>query len=323
MTAKTVAGQLAIETIAAFPRSPTATLARKLFHEHPAVYRSVEHARRSLRYYRGESGKGDRHCRSRDHRKRFALPASDATRYQPYRMTEQGTGLVIGDLHIPYHDRKALDTILGYAIDRKASAFCLLLGDTLDAYQLSRYCRDPRRRRFRDELVAANALLDVLCAEFKTVIWKDGNHDQRYEHYLMEHASEICDLDEIQLHQLLRLEARGIPYVDPYSTIHAGHLTLLHGHEYRGGVYSPVNPARGLYLRAKACSMCAHNHQTSNHTDPDIRQVVTSCWSIGCVCDVHPKYMPLNRWNLGFALLSLDGRQFDVENHKLISGHVY
>jgi hypothetical protein len=48
-----------------------------------------------------------------------------------------------------------------------------------------------------------------------------------------------------------------------------------------------------------------------------------SCWSVGGLCNLRPKYMPLNKWNHGFATIEIhtDG-MWSVENKKIISGRV-
>ena len=49
-----------------------------------------------------------------------------------------------------------------------------------------------------------------------------------------------------------------------------------------------------------------------------------ACWSTGCLCDLHPRYMPLNKWNHGFAIVDLDtAGGFSVRNFRIIDGKVY
>jgi hypothetical protein len=47
-------------------------------------------------------------------------------------------------------------------------------------------------------------------------------------------------------------------------------------------------------------------------------------WSLGCMCELHPPYMPLNKWNHGFAIVDLDdnGTDFEVRNKRILKGKV-
>jgi hypothetical protein len=49
----------------------------------------------------------------------------------------------------------------------------------------------------------------------------------------------------------------------------------------------------------------------------------TVCFSTGCLCDLRPPYAVLNKWNHGFALVQVKaGREFDVQNCRIVSGKV-
>jgi hypothetical protein len=43
------------------------------------------------------------------------------------------------------------------------------------------------------------------------------------------------------------------------------------------------------------------------------------------MCDLHPFWNPLNKWNHGFATVELNGRDggdFHVDNHRVIKGEI-
>lgn len=51
---------------------------------------------------------------------------------------------------------------------------------------------------------------------------------------------------------------------------------------------------------------------------------VTGTWSTGCLCDLHPDYAPLNKWNHGFAFVEVfNGGKFEVQNLFISDGKVY
>ena len=96
---------------------------------------------------------------------------------------------------------------------------------------------------------------------------------------------------------------------------------MLLWHEWGRGISNPVNPARGAFLRAKACVVIGHLHQTSQHTEPNLFGVNLACWSVGCLCDLHPKYRPINKWNHGFGVLHTQDK-WAIENHKIENGKI-
>lgn len=115
----------------------------------------------------------------------------------------------------------------------------------------------------------------------------------------------------------------GVGHVADRRVIRLGKLNVIHGHEYRPGVQAPVNPARGIFLRAKSAVLCGHFHNTSEHHEPTITGKPQGAWSVGCACALDPFYMPLNKWNRGFALVHVGrGGDFRVENKRVINGEM-
>lgn len=331
-----LSAQLAREVCTRFPDTPSLALARKLRHENKGVWPTLDAARMAVLYARGRAGKGRR--ANKDPVPSTAptlpwnpekyLPRSEERPFTPFRVSvdRPTSALVLSDIHLPYHSRAALEAALAEG-RRRDCRLIVLNGDTLDFHRLSRFQKDPRSRSPKHELGAANQLLDFIDAQFPKArkIWKDGNHDERYDHYLAAHAEELFDVikEHAALPKLLRLEARGWDHVSEKRPIHLGKLTLLHGHEYPTPVLGPVNAARGLFLRAKESAMVGHHHQTSEHTEPTIREKMITTWSTGCLCDLHPAYARFNRWNHGAATVELakDG-SFRVHNFRIHRGAV-
>ena len=136
-------------------------------------------------------------------------------------------------------------------------------------------------------------------------------------------APELLDIPEFRFPILMDFANRGITYITDKQIIEVDdNLSILHGHEFRESIMAPVNAARGLFLRAKACSIAGHLHQTSEHTETTVQGKLISTWSTGCLCDLHPRYMPLNRWNLGFCVVLVGKNGFEVDNKKILNGKV-
>ena len=120
---------------------------------------------------------------------------------------------------------------------------------------------------------------------------------------------------------VIKAREHGIEYVGNKRLIKAGHLNIAHGDEFTGGA-SPVNPARGYYLKAKTNIICGHNHRTSNHVERDLNDKIIGAWSTGCLSELSPHFMPINNWNLGFCTVDIDGDEFKVDNLKIINGKI-
>jgi len=253
------------------------------------------------------------------------LPKSLEEDYRAFKLPVHDNDiLLISDIHIPYHNIQALTSALRYGIEHEVNTI-LINGDLIDFYAISRFQKDPRKRNFGNEVLMTRQFLATLRELFPTqaIYFKCGNHDVRYEHYIMEKAPDLLSIGEFNLESLLHLDKFNIQFIPDKQLIHAGKLTILHGHELGKSVFSPVNVARGLYLRAKDNALCGHSHQTSNHVEPNINGKVVACWSVGCLSELHPEYSPINKYNHGFAHIQvMDGGDFEVQNFTIINGQV-
>jgi predicted phosphodiesterase len=230
--------------------------------------------------------------------------------------------LVLSDIHIPYHSIDALTCAFDYAKDEKPDAI-LLNGDTLDFFGLSRFAKDPKARSFAHELKTFKEFMDVLKNTFNAKIYfKIGNHEERYFHFLWMKAHEIVGVEEFELENIIKSRAEGIEIIKDKRIMKAGDLNIIHGHEFGGSVFSPVNIARGLFLKGKVSAMQGHNHSTSEHTESNMNGEITTTWSLGCLCELHPAYLPINKWNWGMALIDIDGQNFEVRNKRIFKGKV-
>jgi predicted phosphodiesterase len=332
-----LSGKTTMEALAKWPELPTLTLARKIYEENPELYTSLDAARSSIRYYRGSIGTGHRETRSVNEFEPakhatamgipnpFFLPESDEVEWEPYVIPPSVTRLLIlSDVHIPYHNVEAVTLALQYGKDKNVNGI-MLNGDILDFYGLSTFEKDPRKRRFSEELEMGRQFLRVLRKEFDGVpiYYKLGNHEERYERYLRIKAPELLDVAEFRMDVLLRFGELGVELIDDKRITQFGKLNIMHGHEFGKSVFSPVNPARGLYMRGKENCIAGHNHQTSSHVEPTMNGHVINTWSTGCLSELHPRYMPINRWNLGFAYAEREADNgFTVHNHTIIKGKI-
>ena len=304
---------------------PTLKLARIIFKDNPLSFSSVEHVRTSLRSIENKVGKKNKIIITKEMQERprnpYNLPESDEAIYEPYDLKAKRL-LVLSDIHIPYHNIESLTCAFDFAKGEKPDAI-LLNGDTLDFFGLSRFSKDPKARSFAHELKTFKEFMDILKKTFNAKIYfKIGNHEERYFHFLWMKAHEIVGVEEFELENIIKSRAEGIEIIKDKRIIKAGDLNIIHGHEFGGSVFSPVNIARGLFLRGKVSAMQGHNHQTSEHTESDMNGNITTTWSIGCLCELNPAYLPINRWNRGFSIVDIDGQDFDVRNKRIHKGKI-
>jgi predicted phosphodiesterase len=301
---------------------PTLKLARIIVKDNPLLFNSVDSARVSLRGIEGKAGRNyKKHIDIPERPKNpYKLPESDETIYEPYSL-EAKRLLILSDIHIPYHSIEAITIAFDWAKKQKPDTI-LLNGDTLDFFGLSRFAKDPKKRSFSSELESFKDFINILKQTFDAkIIFKMGNHCERYEHFLWMKAGELIGVEEFDISNILKARAEGIEVIKDKRIIKAGGLNIIHGHEYPGA-FSPVNIARGLFTKGKVSAMQGHNHQSSEHTETDMNGNITTTWSVGCLSELHPMYMPLNKWNHGFAYVEIDGEDFQVQNKRIHKGKI-
>jgi predicted phosphodiesterase len=317
-----------------FPDMPTKKLARIMYADNNISFKSEETARSSLRYIEGKNGVLNRNrstIKNSEFLKEEArpynpynLPSSDETVFEPYEIKGHKRVLVLSDIHAPYHNIESITLALQHAKKSKPDAL-LLNGDTIDCHRLSRFIKDPKKRNFKLELDTFKALFDIFEKELKCKIYfKIGNHEERYEHFLYEKAGELVGIEEFEFSNIIKARARGIEMIGGKKPMKLNNLWGIHGHEYVGGISAPVNPARGLFLRSKVSCFQGHNHQTSSHMESRLSGESIATYSIGCLSELYPDYMPFNKWNHGFAEIDLDdnGQDYEFRNYRIKNGKV-
>jgi predicted phosphodiesterase len=307
-----------------FPDAPNRTLAKRLAAEYQC---SIDQARSLIRVVRGAYGtQRAEACKDKSLFRpkgkagtKPKLPPSLAKKWEPF---ELGGGIRVGilsDIHIPYHDERALAAAVDY-LKRRRPDVVLLNGDYGDFYSISRFTKNPKKRNFKREIKLQRDGLKWLRSQFPKarLVYKMGNHDERYDHWLWNHAPEISDLPQVRLPSILGCKKLGIEVVGDGRPVMAGKLAIFHGHEMNGGPFAPAMPARSCFLRTTASVLVGHHHRTSTHVEPNWKHEEIACWSVGCLCDLTPEYARVNKYNQGLSLVDVseDG-QFEVANLRL------
>jgi len=318
-----------IEYLQKFPEAPSKTLARKIYADHP-TFTSFEGVYTRVRYYRGQLGAGHRkNLKDKSFQKELkvkhimnekSLPESHTkTRTQftfPTGCTKLG---VFGDVHIPYHDNLALETMFT-KFEEEGVDSILINGDLLDFYQLSFHEKDPRMVHFKDEIEAGKEFLDYCRSRFANIpiYYITGNHENRFERYLRIKASELLDMDEFRLDVILHVAEYKIEVIPFRSKVVFGDYTIEHGDKIPGA--GGVVPARTLLMRLKSNSIVNHFHKSSESSQRvyGVGEPTTiKAYSLGCMCDLAPEYMEINEWNHGFAIMTKIKDKVSVRNYKI------
>ena len=309
-----------------FPDAPARTLARRLVKEANGAI-TLDQARFRIQRQFGVHGKknGSRIDAASPRAPRqagvtYAMPPSMAEPWTPHDMKVTGAIGILSDVHVPYHSEVAVIAAVEF-LKTQELAGLLLNGDIADFYAISRYIKDPKKRDFKGEVAAVRDFVGWLRQTFPDIpiVLKSGNHEERWNHWLWQHAPEISDDKHMSLTSWLKLATHDITLVEDQRPVMLGKLPVLHGHELPKGMAAPVNVARGAFLRTLSTCLVGHSHRTSNHAEADIWHHEIACWSTGCLCDLRPDYARVNRWNWGFAVAHVQqGGTFDVHNYRVM-----
>lgn len=309
---------------------PTLKLARIMYKKENLSFNNVEDCRDSLRAIEGKKKTGGYKVTHRieDRPKNpYNLPESYQEKREPYILPKQCNNiLLISDLHIPYHDIDAITIALEYGVREEVNTI-VINGDMLDFCRISRFETDFSKRSVRQEFDSAKSFLQVLRQVFPNaeIYWIKGNHDQRYEKYLFQKAQEIWDDPYFKLEERLRLNEERIRLIDDKILVKAGKLAITHGHHIFKGIFTPVSPARGAYMKAKQSVIVGHLHRSSHHVESDMEGNLNAAWSTGCMCQLKMDYSPLiSNSQHGFAHITVDPNgDFTVKNYSIISGKLH
>lgn len=321
------------------------TLARKIVMENPGAFEQtneeVERVRYSIRYRTGNAGDNLRNFATASGKLRENLYNPEQMKPSEYMQAFMGRGektsketwhlpknirkpLVISDIHLPYHVLSAVETAIDYGFKNGVDAI-YINGDLIDFAKISRWEKDPALMSAPVEVQMARDFLQGLTSLGLPVFYKLGNHEDRWDRYILQNAPELITLPGLQLKAALGLDELEIELIDSRQHAKFGKLSVLHGHEFGESVFSPVNAARGLFLRAKSSVLAGHNHQTSEHPESNLNGDTIACFSTGCLCDLQPAYRPFayTKWNHGAAIVDVDeDGEFSVENFRIIDRKV-
>lgn len=229
------------------------------------------------------------------------------------------TAVVLNDIHIPYHDQKALAVAIAYMQDINPDDI-ILNGDIIDFYNASSYKKDPARlHTLQDELNETKAFLKLLRTNHPTanIYYTEGNHETRLERLLLDKVSELVTLDCLDLSELLDFRSLNITYLDSKQQVSLGALEVFHGNIIRG---ESGASARSHFLATGGSILMGHVHRLGVFYKTN-RYGVHTAIENGFLGRMDFEYTDRPNWQQGFSTISYteDGR-FSVKQHLIEDG---
>ena len=253
----------------------------------------------------------------------WGLKHKDVIRHKPSTIEVEQNERVLGlfDIHIPYQDDAAVEAALAYADEYKPTMI-IIGGDLLDFYQCSSFTRKPENKDTQSELKQCHSFLVDLRKRFPSarMIFKEGNHEDRFERYVLQNAREIYSLVNDLIIQKLDLPGLNIEYKKEFFRI--GKLWWLHGHERPTGG-DPEYICNVVFKYVLDHFICGHHHRPQ---DKIFRRIDGGTY-FGGACGYLAgamDYAPINKWNQGIVTVdySTNGR-VRAQLHKIQDGEVY
>jgi len=206
---------------------------------------------------------------------------------------------IISDIHVPYHDMKAIDKALK-RIDEEKPGKVILLGDIADFEAISRFSRKlDKRAAFWQEVELVKGMLTYLEKRLKgcEIHYLTGNHESRLSKYIVRNCPELAGVPSLAFRELLEIPKRWQVYEYNLNAVVIDDISYLHGNRFSGNICgNNLKRYMGSVVQGHSHSSSAEYHRLPN--GKVIGAVVT-----GCLCDLDPGYTSDVRWThaMGWA----------------------
>lgn len=227
---------------------------------------------------------------------------------------------VLSDIHIPYHDHGALGIAMQFLREWKPSVI-VLNGDILDAHEVSSH---PKERHnvvtFQDEIDEVRQFLRVLRHDHSEarICYTMGNHENRIERYLTNHAPELSSVTSLSLCTLLDLPELRIEFFDARQKV------CLHGVEFFHG--SIIRKDAGNSVRAHVAKrggsvVMGHTHRMATVARRDKHG---ASWGVenGHLSNPDPTWCLDPDWQQGFTTLELTDDAVAIQQRVIDGGRM-
>lgn len=232
---------------------------------------------------------------------------------------------ICSDIHLPYHDRYAVQACMAEFKRREVNGI-YLNGDIMDLEDVSSFVKNPTSTFLKDEIEVGRQFLKSLRKMFPNIpiYFKDGNHERRLETYIATRCPELAQMIGMDMRTQLELDSLDIIHVPEQKVAKFGKLWIAHGHEL-GLKSGTLNIARQVRMRVGVNIVFGHWHKQQNDSSRNLADEVHASWALGCLCYLKPRYTGvLNQWTQGAATVQLhdDGQSFTVSAFQIQDGSV-
>ena len=218
---------------------------------------------------------------------------------------------VISDLQVPFHDRRAVDTVAQCISDmREDDDVVVTSGDEIDLQTISRWSQGTalewERSIGKDRDLTVQVLRDLQVS-----VCVRSNHTDRLYNSVMRRLPGLLGLPEIELPNFLRFPDLGIHYSEGAYPVAPG-WHLMHGDE-AGMSQVAGQTAAGLVKKVGTSVVCGHTHRLGlqPYTTSVNGKVTQTLWGfeVGNLMDMSKaKYAKTHNWQQGFGLLYVNGQ---------------
>ena len=235
----------------------------------------------------------------------------------------QRKALIFNDLHIPFHDPKAVELTLkvGEMLDPHV---IVINGDLGDFWEISKFVKHASllpTATLSKEIEMSKQFLKNLRKRFPDadIHYIFGNHEYRWDVHIDTHAREFVGLKGMSLAEQLELDSLDIEH--HYTGIRESSWLwgkLLIGHFNKVSKHSGYTAK--MLLEEKGISLLqAHTHRGGTHYKRVYDDILVAHENF-CLCDINPCYLDRPNWQQGFSIVYRDAKSdlFWVEPHPIV-----
>lgn len=244
--------------------------------------------------------------------------------------------VVLGDTHIPWHDKRAIDLTLKFIKDFRPDVL-FLDGDIMDFFEISRFIKMPSEGIDTSLQAEVNSTYEILKAiraalpKNSKIYYIFGNHEHRLQKYIVTNAESLHNLKQaggnqsvLSLQFLLQLkELKIVPIYSKLNESYMEYGDILIGHWDIARKYSGYT-GRNLMAEKDENIIQGHVHRLAlNYRSFRTRTLVAI--ENGCLCNLDPCYKLHPDWQQGFAVLFKMGNKVyptivHIDNYKFFFG---
>ncbi len=218
------------------------------------------------------------------------------------RLSDCEKFLIYGDVHSPYTDEKCWNVLCEFARYFKPDVV-VENGDGWDAYQCSRFDKDPNRQVQMDSdrsiFVSERQQLISVLPKNCLKVYLEGNHENHLARELTSKVPHIATLPEMQFGNFLHLGELGFQVASKNTIIPIGELNVIHCLQDQvstESAYTAKNSRQKL-----GCNVLINHTHRLGSSFHNTRRGQTVGYENGCLCRLDMPYIIHPNWQQGFS----------------------